>query len=202
MTSKAPLYLLVLLFLLPACGGDVSFTPKPRGYPKVIYPEKSYQSFDPDFCQFTFEYPEYAVIQQDTTFFEGEPKHPCWFDVYVPDLNSRIHFSYYPVGPSKSLEQLKQDAFEMADWHNKRANYIEEIRIEDAERDLYGFAFDIEGPSASSFQFYLTDSTEHFLRGALYFNAKAEPDSLAPINKFIKSDINHLIETFRWKDEG
>jgi gliding motility-associated lipoprotein GldD len=190
----------LLALLITACGEDVPYTPKPRGYPKVIYPEKAYQAFDADFCHFTFEYPVYAEIEQDTTFFENQPTHPCWFDVYTPAFNSRIHCSYYPVGENKSLERLKQDAFEMADWHNKRANYIDEIRIERPEDEVYGFAFEIEGPAASSFQFYLTDSTRHFLRGALYFQAKAEPDSLAPITRFVKEDVRYLINTFQWTD--
>lgn len=195
--------LFVLLFsLISACGNDESLTPKPRGYPKVHYPEKAYRPFDADYCHFTFQYPAYTNIQQDTAFFEEAPADPCWFDVYYPGFDSRIHFSYYPVGPYKSLERLKLDAFEMADWHTKRANYIDEIRIHKPESDVYGFAFEIEGPAASSFQFYLTDSTDHFVRGALYFNTKARPDSLAPVIRFVKEDIDRMIETFEWTEGG
>jgi gliding motility-associated lipoprotein GldD len=191
--------LLSLLLFLTSCGGDdTALTPKPRGYPRVFYPEKAYRQFDTSFCRFTFEYPRYVEVQQDTAFLEERPLHPCWFDLYFPSFDSRIHFSYYDVGAYKSLEQLREDAFEMADWHNKRANYIEEIRIAKPEENVYGFAFEIEGPAASSYQFYLTDSTRHFLRGALYFNTQAQPDSLAPITEFVREDIERLIETFRW----
>ena len=195
---KRFVFFLLIALLAAACGQEASFTPKPRGYPRVVYPEKAYQTFDADFCHFTFQYPVYAEIEQDTSFFEEEAAHPCWFDVHTPAFNSRIHCSYYPIDAYKSLERLKQDAFEMADWHNKRANYIDEIRIERPEDQVYGFAFEIEGPAASSFQFYLTDSTEHFLRGALYFRAKAEPDSLAPITDFVVEDVRYLINTFQW----
>ena len=87
----------------------------------------------------------------------------------------------------------------MADWHNKKANYIDEMRIERAG-NVSGFAFVIDGPAASPFQFYLTDSTQHFLRGALYFNTQARPDSMAPIYQFVEADILKMIETFRWTD--
>lgn len=190
--------LLVSVFFFYSCQEE-SQTPKPRAYPKINFPEKDYQSFDIDFCEFSFEYPKYCLIQQDTAFFDEKPLHPCWFDVYYPDFDSRIHFSYYPVGEYKSLEKLKTDAFEMADWHNKKANYIEEIKIEKPNR-VYGFAFDIEGPVASPFQFYITDSTNHFLRGSLYFNTQAKPDSLAPVYDFVKHDIINMIESFGWKD--
>ena len=59
--------------------------------------------------------------------------------------------------------------------------------------------FNIEGPAASPFQFYLTDSTHHFLRGALYFKSEAKPDSLKPMIEFMKTDIIEMINTFAWK---
>jgi gliding motility-associated lipoprotein GldD len=183
-----------------SCGGDTVFSPKPRAYPRVEYPEKAYRSFDEDYCNFTFEYPVYAEIQQDSNFFDEKPSHPCWFDIYIPGFDSRLHCSYYPISKGQDLEKFKSDAFELADWHNKKANYIEERRIE-KPNNVSGFAFFIEGPAASPFQFYLTDSTHHFLRGALYFNTQVRPDSLAPIYDFVKEDIFRMIDTFSWEQE-
>ena len=188
-----------LALLVAACNSEPVFSPKPRAYPRVIYPEKAYQSFDDHFCNFTFEFPAYAEIEQDTSFFDEKPTHPCWFNIYIPAFDSRLHCSYYPIGKGKSLEDLKQDAFEMVDFHNKKANYIEEIRI-GKPNNVSGFAFDIEGPAASPFQFYLTDSTRHFLRGALYFNTQVNPDSLAPVYEFVKEDLLRMIETFEWNE--
>ena len=195
------IFLFSLLCLLMLQCSEPSFTPKPRAYPRVIYPEKSYQLFDENYCQFTFEYPAYARIQQDTSFFDEEPAHPCWFNLYFPTFDSQLHCSYYEIGRIKTFERLKLDAFEMADWHNKRANYIDEVRIEKPNDEVYGFAFEIQGPAASSFQFYLTDSTDHFLRGSLYFNTRTQPDSLAPVISFIKTDLLRMIETFKWTDQ-
>lgn len=188
----------LFLLLISACG-EPSFGPKPRAYPKVEYPAKAYTEFRLDACNFSFEYPAYAIIQRDSSYFESEPPHPCWFNVYLPDFDGKIHFSYYVVNRPKSLETLQADAFEMVDWHNKKANYIEEQRIR-LPNGTTGFFFNIEGPAASPFQFFLTDSTRHFLRGALYFNATVDNDSLAPVYDFVKKDILHLIETFEWKD--
>jgi gliding motility-associated lipoprotein GldD len=190
--------LILCISLLYACGGDTVGTPKPRAYPKVIYPEKSYQVFEADYCDFSFEYPIYARIQQDTNFFDEAPAHPCWFDLFFPDFDSRLYCTYYPIGTDKSFEELKSDAFELASWHNKKADYIDEIRIE-KDNHVSGFAFVIQGAAASPFQFYLTDSTDHFLRGSLYFNAKVQPDSLAPIYDFVEEDLLKLIETFEWE---
>ncbi len=193
-------FLFGLLLVLCQCGDAPAPTPKPRGYPRVVYPDRHYVSLDDEACAFRFEYPDYMQVEEDTAFFDEKPLHPCWFNLYYPDFDSRLHFSYYPVGDTKSLERLSLDAFELMDWHKKRANYIDEVRIENPARDLYGFTFEIEGPAASSFQFYLTDSTRHFLRGALYFNTEARPDSLAPVTAFVQEDIDHMINTFSWAD--
>lgn len=174
-------------------------TPRPRAYPKVVYPEKSYQAFEMEACGFQFDYPSYAEIQKDASSLENEPEHPCWFDIYFPLYDCRIHCSYFGIGGEKQFEDLKHDAFELVDWHKKKANYIEEITIQ-TSNGISGFAFEIQGPAASPYQFYLTDSTTNFLRGALYFNTQARPDSLAPVYAFIKKDVVKIIESFKWQN--
>ncbi len=196
---RIPLFFILFSLLLTACGEEPALTPKPRGYPRVIYPDKAYQSFAGDYCSFTFEYPTYAKIQQDTTFFGQTPAHPCWFDLYFPDFDSRLHCSYYPISKQKDFNTLKKEAFEMVDWHNKKANYIEEEPVQ-LPNQVSGFVFEMQGPAASPVQFYLTDSTDHFLRGALYFNTQARPDSLAPVYAFLKEDVFKMITTLRWVD--
>lgn len=188
-----------ILFIFSGCQ-EVSFTPKPRAYPKIEYPERVYLPFDEDYCAFTFQYPAYTQVQKDSLFFDGAPLHPCWFDLYYPAFDSRIYFTYYPIGDGKSFEELKTDAFELADWHNKKANYIDEYLIDRPEQDVYGFAFNIDGPAASPFQFYLTDSTKNFLRGSVYFNTKTQTDSLAPLIEFVKEDALKVIETLKWTE--
>ena len=198
MKSKYSSVLVLSFLLLGSCSEEPSYTPKPRAYPKVEYPERAYRQFDKDYCNFTFEYPTYAEVQQDTLFFNEKPAHPCWFDLFIPAFDSRLYFSYYPINRENTFEKLKNDAFELVEWHNKKANYIQDVPIK-KEGGVSGFAFVIEGPAASPFQFYLTDSTDHFLRGSLYFNTQARPDSLKPIYKFVEQDILHMIETFQWK---
>lgn len=190
---------LTLVALLWYSCSDPVFTPKPRSYPKVDFPKKAFQPFTEDFCNFTFEYPVYTEIQQDTNFFEEMPPHDCWFDLFYPSFDGRVHFTYVDLRqPENNLEKLRQESFNMADWHNKRANFIDELLIQTAN-GVSGIAFDIDGPAASPFQFFLTDSTQNFVRGALYFNTHVEADSLAPVIDFVREDILHLIETFEWK---
>jgi gliding motility-associated lipoprotein GldD len=190
--------LLTIVFVFTQCEDPV-YTPKPRGFPKVEFPtDSTTKTFTASYCDFSFEYPAYMQIQQDSTFFDKTPVHPCWFDLYIPEFDSRLHCSYLPVGAQKSFDELRSDAFELANWHNKKANYIDEQLIQ-TRNGVEGIFFDFEGPVASRYQFFLTDTTrQHFLRAALYFNAQARPDSLAPMYDFLEKDIDRMIKTFRW----
>jgi gliding motility-associated lipoprotein GldD len=194
------IFFLVVTFFFTACE-DPIYTPKPRGFPKVVYPQKAYQPFTEGYCNFTFDYPKYAVVEQDLSFFDEKPAHPCWFDLYVPSFDSRIYCSYLPIDQENTFEKLKQDAFKMTDWHNKKATYIDEFPIQ-KRNGVKGMLFKVEGPAASPLQFFLTDSLneKHFLRGALYFNTQARPDSLAPVLEFVKKDVEKMLDTFEWTD--
>ena len=194
-------FAIAIITFLASCEEPV-LTPKPRAYPRVIYPEKAYQPFTENFCDFTFEYPKYAVIQQDTTFFDKKPAHPCWFNVFVPAFDCRIHCSYAPVTKQTPADKLKTDAFKMTDWHNKKATYIQETPFINRANNVKGMLFEIDGPVASKYQFFVTDTLEqkHFFRGALYFYTQARPDSLAPVYDFMKVDVMKMLETFEWTD--
>ena len=191
---------MLALFVCTSCD-DPIYTPKPRGYPKVVYPEKTYQQFDEDYCAFTFEYPKYANIEQDTSFFDDTPSHSCWFDISIPAFDARLHCSYSPITPETPIDDLRADAFKMTEWHNKKATYIEDKPFY-KPNNVQGILFDVEGPVASQVQFFVTDTLEqdHFLRCALYFYTQARPDSLAPIVDFVKQDVERMIASFEWTD--
>ena len=192
-----------ILFIITSCGdGDNAQTPKPRGYPRIEFPNvdasNRYQKFDANYCQFTFDYPTYAKIERDTLFFDETPPSDCWFNVTIPSLNATLHCSYYDINAKNSFEKLRTDAFSLAGKHVIKADFINDQRVLNPQ-GVSGFAFDIEGPAACPFQFYMTDSTRRFMRGALYINAPSKPDSLAPIVAFLKEDMGRMLKTFTWK---
>lgn len=194
-------YFCFLAFVLTSCGNDISVTPKPRTYPKVEYPAQSYQTFEASTCNFAFAYPSYGeIVESRDAATATDSNSDCWFDIAMPNFNGRLHCSYYPIGEQKSYEELKKDAFEMADYHNKRANYIDELAINRQDANIEGFVFAIEGPAATPFQFYLTDQKKHFFRASLYFDTKVRPDSIAPIYEFVREDMMKIIESFEWTD--
>lgn len=188
--------LLFCLMSLSACDETVP-VPKPRAYPRVVYPEKAYKPFENGYCPLTFEMPVYSVVERDTVFFEKRPESDCWFNLAIPQLNAKIHCSYYPITSPARFDELVQDAYTMTQKHNIKASYIDEFLVD--RPSVHGMIFEVQGPAASAYQFFLTDSTRHFLRGALYFNTQARPDSLAPVVAFVKQDLDRMVETLQWR---
>jgi gliding motility-associated lipoprotein GldD len=186
---------LIILFLL-SCNRD--YTIKPRGYFKIDLPQKSYQKFDRPGYPYTFEYPVYSNVVKDTLFFESEPENPYWINVDFPQFNSKIHISYKDVGKNK-IDSLVNDAFTMAyKQHTYKASAIEPVPFT-SDKGIQGVYFSLSGNTATANQFFITDSVKHFLRGALYFNATPNEDSLRPVSNFLREDMEHLINTLQWR---
>jgi gliding motility-associated lipoprotein GldD len=197
MDNRIIAFIVVLIFWL-GCTSEVDYSPKPRSFPKLEFPEKTYQKFAEDYCPFTFDYPTYARIEKDTDYFDQKSKNECWFDIDIPQYNGKIHCSYYPIDTDTSFEKMMSDAFQLASEHNVKAESIDEYPLQ-KPNGVSGFVFDIDGPTASPFQFFLTDSTNHFMRGSMYIKAHSNPDSLRPIVEFMKIDALEMLNSFEWK---
>jgi len=181
-------------FLFISCGTE--YSPKPRAYFRIELPEKKYQSYSGD-CPYNFDFPVYALVQPDSS----RDVKPCWLDVNYPQFNGRIHLSYQPISSTAEFNQLTEDARTFAFKHTVKATAIDEAIISYPKEKVYGIYYSIDGNTASSVQFFLTDSTKNYLRGALYFNEQPRLDSIQPVLDFIKKDIDHMIKTFKWKNE-
>lgn len=188
---------LCVIIIFFSCNSE--YTPRPKGYPRVVFPNKEYQSFSSEFCPFTFDYPKYAEISRDTIFLDTIPDNPCWLNINFPDFAGTIYLSYKPIDKKNSLEQLVEDAHKMTFKHTVKAESIEAQNI-NTPNNVYGLFYDVGGNAASSVQFFVTDSTQHCLRGALYFNTQTNADSLAPVIDFVKKDVVNLINTLKWKN--
>lgn len=189
----------VLLVLALASCQPETYTPKRPGYYRVDLPAKhEYQLFNEPGFPYSFEYPVYAHIIHDTSFFGEKPENPYWLNIDFPSLNGTIYLSYKQISAQQPLDKLLNDAHEMSYFHTKRADYIDD-QIFSNGYGASGIFYTAGGNSASTYQFVATDSTRHFLRGALYFNVTPNADSLKPVNEFIREDMLHMIKTLRWK---
>jgi gliding motility-associated lipoprotein GldD len=187
--------IIICLFIF-SC--DEVYTPKPKAYFRIDLPEKSYKKYNSELCPFQFEYPVYATVHQDTMFFDEKTENPCWLNIDFASLGGKIHISYKPITSEQTLNKLREDAHKLTFKHTIRADYIEESLINN-KNGVSGMLYDVGGNAASNIQFYLTDSTQHYLRGALYFNTVPNADSISPVVKFVREDMVHFIETFSWK---
>lgn len=177
--------------LVLVLGCDSTSIPKPRGYQRIDLESHAYRAFEPD-CPFTLPVAESAFVEREPGANNG-----CWFNIYYPRHKAKIHFTYTPV--DGNFNQLVNDAYRLAFEHESKADAIRRSDVQDEARDVYGMIYDLKGHVATPLQFYITDSTHHFLRGALYFNHRPNPDSLAPVQSWIREDVVHLIESMNWQ---
>ena len=212
----APCLLLIAYCLLSSCNS--TYTSKKTGYFKIDFPQREYTTFKKEGFPYTFEYPKYATVVSDTSYFDSSPENPYWINVDFPQFDGRIFLSYKIVG-GKAMYKVKQangtykdsvginvfdrmvkDAFNLTDKNQAVASSIKENRIE-TQHGVTGVFFTVGGNAATSKQFFLSDTTKNFIRGALYFNVTPNIDSIRPVLDFLQPDIDHLINTFEWTNK-
>jgi gliding motility-associated lipoprotein GldD len=192
-----------LLVLLAVCilhGCNEVSVPKPKGYFRISLPSKSYIPFndtgDLNGLPLEFEYPVYGTISG----IGNNPSEPGWFNIEFPRFRASIYFTYKNV--AGDLADLIEQTYTMnVKNHINKADAINELVISDKESRVYGILYDLKGNTATSVQFYVTDSVNHYLRGSLYFESVPNADSLAPVIDFFREDIIHIIETLEWSEK-
>ncbi len=211
MQIKLLVFFVAALFV---AGCNSPFTAKPTGYFKINFPDRSYRTFDDPGYPYTFDYPAYARVVKDTSLFDTE--NPYWINIDFPAFNGKIFISYKKIGgfstykvrtadgkyrdstARNEFSKLVNDAFNLSYKNDIKAYSIEDS-IMHTPRGLTGIYFSLSGNVATAHQFFLSDTTTNFLRGALYFNATPNEDSLAPVNNFLQVDLKHLINTMQWR---
>ena len=203
--------------LLVACSGR-DYSPKPQAYLRIDLPEHNYFLLD----TMRTNPGDTLVIGGDTaialtgstkTFpftFEANqciewtekdaPKGERWIDLMYPQWDGVVFLTYHHLRSSGELREQIDGSMRFLEQHYKVASGIEEQDYEDPENRVYGTVYYLKGAKvASTCQFWLTDSVSHFLRGSLFLNRTPNNDSLAPVLQYIQTDIEHLVETLRWK---
>ena len=208
------LFLFISAIIFIACNSN--YSSKKKGYFKIPLPEHKYQSFDKSNFPYSFEYPVYGNIMQDSTYFDSTPENNYWINVDFPGFNARLFLSYKIIGgmaPYKikmpdgtykdssginKFDLMVNDAFNLTNKNDVLASSIIDSLMF-TPNGVSGVFFKVGGNAATANQFFLSDTTANFLRGALYFDAVPNSDSLRPVQDFLRKDIEHLINTFKWK---
>ena len=203
------------LLLLAACNS--TYTSKKKGYFKIDFPDHKYVLLNDPSLPYSFEYPVYAKIITDSTYFDNNPENPFWRNVDFPQFNARIFLSYKAIG-GKALYKIKKpdgsykdslgtnyfdamvnDAYNLTNKNEAVASSIRDSVFR-TSNGISGVFFKVGGNAATGRQFFMSDTGKNFIRGALYFDTTPNADSLMPVQNFLQADIIHLINSFRWKN--
>lgn len=182
---KINFLLISLTLILSACSEN--YSPKPLGYFRIDFPEKDYEVFNSN-CSYEFLTPSDAQITNG--------KKDCWYNIYYPKHAATIYLTYKAL--DADLGPIIEESHKLVYDHSIKSDGISETTYMNNHNRVYGILFDIHGNSASNLQFYATDSTNHFLRGSLYFNNIPNADSLQPVKDYIKKDLEVLMESISW----
>jgi gliding motility-associated lipoprotein GldD len=187
---------IIIVSLFSSCDSeeDEVISPKPHAYFRIDLPKKEYTAYSGD-CPFSFEIPTYSKVSVD----KDAHAEPCWLFLDFPSFKGRLHLTYKTV--NGNIDKYLEQTYDMTSRHQIKASGIEELQVSKKAVNVYGLIYNIEGNAASSTQFFLTDSLHHFVRGALYFFEAPNADSAKPVIEFIRKDIQHLVETFKWENK-
>jgi gliding motility-associated lipoprotein GldD len=181
--------------LFMACGDDP--IPKPRAFLRLEYPQPDYKAVDVA-LPFTFE--KNNLAERIRNIKIDSKNNIYGVDIDYPNLKGTIYLSYKPVSSREQLMNYIRDAQNLTQKHVIKADEIVELPYLNNEREVFGMFYEVGGNAASQSQFYVTDSTKHFLSGSLYFYAKPNYDSIYPAAVYLKNDIQHIMESLRWKE--
>lgn len=186
---------LLLALLAAACAPDGSYTPKPRGYIRIDLPEKQYAAYDTAALPFTFEAATQASVE-----LKKDERRLKWVDIKYPNYAGVIYLSYIPLRNASDLAGEVDTSYQLLKQHFIYATGQQEfVFVNEAER-VYATTYRMDGRNvASTYQFWATDSVHHFLRGSLYLDCVPNNDSLAPVLTYLRADIDHLLETLKWR---
>lgn len=191
MQNKGWLLIIVLLWV----GCEQTYTPKPKGYNRLDLPERNYVDL-PDSLPYTFKISTSAKILRDSSYIAER----YWIDIYYPRIVANVQLTYKSLNNNEELlKELVNDAYKLTSKHQIKAYAINESIII-TPLGKTAVVAELEGEVPSQLQFFITDSTENFLRGALYFRTSTKNDSLAPAIEYLKVDIIHLLNTLEWKE--
>ncbi|WP_299218990.1 gliding motility lipoprotein GldD [uncultured Aquimarina sp.] len=179
----------ILVCALCSCGGET--LPKPKGMLRLAYPAPKYEQALLD-CSYNFEKNNISVFER------AKNSKRCWYNIKYPKLNATIYISYYDV--NNNLDSLLRDAQNLTQEHVIKADGIQQKDFVYPEKKVYGTVYEVTGNAASSCQFYVTDSVNHFVSGSVYFKVKPNYDSILPAAKYLRNDIIHFMETVQWKE--
>lgn len=197
MKYKIKPFSILLIFIITLNSCEETYLPKQKGFIRHYLPSNEYVNHKTITKNDTIssKVSKYTIVLPKKSNIESI----VYEDIFYPQLNAKIHLTYYKLKESEfKVKDLIEGARTYVYDHSVKSSGIKETSFLNDDNKTTGMIYDIQGNAASNFQFYLTDNTENFVRGALYFNNRPNADSLAPYLKFIRKDMDTLLNSFEF----
>ncbi len=179
------IFLLGFFLVVVSCKEET--LPKPKAFLNLKYADASYVNLE-------LKRPYFFEVSKNA-FTKDVPNN--WLKIEYPNLKASLDLTYRTI--DGNLRELLVESEKLVFKHTLKAEQISSNDYSDDKKKVFGTLYEITGNAASQIQFHITDSTKHFIKGALYFSIKPNYDSILPAVDHIKKDILHLMETLEWE---
>ncbi len=182
------LFFVILISLVVTSCNNTEALPKPKAFLSLTYTDATYSPVYSS-CPYTFEI---------STRAKHSFNEKCWVNLSYPKLKASVNITYRKI--ENNFNELLRESEKLTYNHAIKADLISAPSLYDNfKKKTYGSLSEVTGNAASPLQFHITDSTQHFITGAVYFKVQPNYDSILPAIKYIEKDIKHIMETIVWK---
>ena len=189
--SDKILFLFGFLLFLFTCD-ETNYLPKEKGFLRLEFEKPTYDTFFNESSGLNFIYNDaYSTFEivSDEKIVLG-----------YKDIKISIVLSDVGLENLSSFEESIQNFYMFFEPHRKKSNQISIKEFTSADNNRCAKVFEMRGPVASPLQFYVTDSTNHFLFGSMNIMEKSDYDSIYPSVMYVKNDIFSIIESVNWEE--
>jgi len=184
---KINYFIFSLLFIIALNGCQEEVLPKPKAQLRLEYPRAEYGEFNAG--NYRFQMNNFSTVVR---------KGNGSLNLDYAGMKGSIFITYKKV--QDNIGTLMTDAQKLSIEHARKADGILPHPFVNGDDKVYGTYFEVVGDAASQAQFYVTDSTQHFITGSLYFYTKPNYDSILPAASYLQNDVRKIMETIEWNE--
>lgn len=189
------LFALLLLTATVSCGHRNDYSPKPEAYLRLDMPPQSYHKVDTMALPFVFEASDEAEMH-----IKKDQNREKYIDLYYPRYQATVFLTYKALERGEWQAQV-DTSYKFLSQHFDFSSGVDEKQYLDPSNHIVATTYQLKGSKvASTYQFWVSDTTSHFIRGALFLDRTPNNDSLAPVLDYLQHDLRHLVESIRWRE--
>ena len=177
--------IIFLSLIVFSCNNNVNL-PKQKAYFAPEFEIPTYKKISLD-CNYSFNINSQASINNIKN---------CNYEIYYKNLNAKIFINQIVL--SNSIETVLNTFNQKINENSRLSDQIIQSNYVNIDKKIYSKLYSFVGNSPSNIQFYVTNQTDKFLTGSLFFETEPNYDSLFPYIDYIRNDIKKMVDSFRW----